>query len=98
MKNHLKDNARQIAIVYSGNMPKKTIYPAFGPIMRRFRHLKDLTQDEVAARLEIAPSYVSRLESEIKKPSLEMLFRLADALEVPASVIIAEMEKERHHA
>jgi transcriptional regulator with XRE-family HTH domain len=79
-------------------MPKKTNYPAFGPIMRRFRHLKDLTQDEVAARLEIAPSYVSRLESEIKKPSLEMLFRLADALEVPASAIILEMEKERHRA
>ena len=76
-------------------MPKKAVYPAFGPIMRRFRHLKDLTQDEVAARLEVAPSYVSRLESEIKKPSIEMLFRLADALEVPASTIIAEMEKER---
>ena len=98
MKYHLKGNAREIAIVYARKMPKKTIYPAFGPIMRRFRHLKDLTQDELAARLEIAPSYVSRLESEIKKPSLEMLFRLADALEVPASVIIAEMEKERHHA
>ena len=79
-------------------MPKKPHYPAFGPIMRRFRHLKDLTQDEVAARLDIAPSYVSRLESEIKKPSIEMLFRVADALEVPASVMIAEMEKEKHSA
>ena len=63
--------------------------------MRRFRHLKDLTQDEVAARLEIAPSYVSRLESEVKKPSIEMLFRVADALEIPASEIILEMEKQR---
>ena len=81
---------------YSGKMVKKPLYPAFGPIMRRFRHLKDLTQDEVAARLEIAPSYVSRLESEIKKPSIEMLFRVADALEIPASAIITEMEKERN--
>ena len=95
MKYYLKDKAQKIAIAYAGKMPKKTIYPAFGPIIRRFRHLKDLTQDEVAARLEIAPSYVSRLESEIKKPSLEMLFRLADALEIPPSAIILEMEKER---
>ena len=82
------------AIAYIDKMPKKAIYPAFGPIMRRFRHLKDLTQDEVAARLDVAPSYVSRLESEIKRPSLEMLFRLAEALEIPASTIISEMEKE----
>jgi transcriptional regulator with XRE-family HTH domain len=66
--------------------------------MRRFRHLKDLTQDEVAARLNVAPSYVSRLENGIKRPSIEMLFRLADALEVPASTIIVEMEKERRQA
>ena len=77
-------------------MTKKTTYPAFGLIMRRFRRSKDLTQDEVAARLEIAPSYVSRLENEVKKPSVEMLFRIADALEVPAATIISEMEKERH--
>ena len=87
-----------MAIAYTVKMPKSTIYPAFGPIIRRFRHLKDLTQDEVAARLDIAPSYVSRLESKIKKPSIEMLFRVADALEVPASVMIAEMEKDRHLA
>ena len=33
-----------------------------------------------------------------KQPSLKMLFRLADALEVQASAIIAEMEKERRRA
>jgi transcriptional regulator with XRE-family HTH domain len=83
---------------YIGYMTKNTCCPAFGPIMRRFRHLKNLTQGEVAARLEIAPSYVSRLESTIKKPTVDMLFRIADALEVPASAMIAEMEKERRRA
>ena len=63
--------------------------------MRRFRHLADLSQDEVAARLEIAPSYISKLESGVKKPSVDMLFRLADALEVSPSEIIAQMEKTR---
>ena len=85
----------KIAIFYTIWMPKKNASPAFGPIMRRFRHLKDLSQDEVAARLDIAPSYVSRLESGGKKPSVDMLFRVADALEITATEIIAEMEKNR---
>lgn len=76
-------------------MRKKIESPSFGPVMRRFRHLKDLSQDEVAARLEIAPSYVSRLESGIKKPSVEMLFRIAEALEARPSEMIAAMEDER---
>jgi transcriptional regulator with XRE-family HTH domain len=79
-------------------MPKKNISPAFGPIMRRLRRAKDLTQDEIAGRLEIAPSYISRLENNRKKPSVEMLFKIADALEVPVVEIIAEMEKIRHSA
>ncbi len=49
----------------------------------------------MAARLEIAPSYVSRLESGIKKPSVEMLFRIAEALEARPSEMIAAMEDER---
>ena len=85
-------------MVYMGSMPKKSTAPAFGPIMRRFRHLKDLSQDEVAARIDIAPSYVSRLESGGRKPSVDMLFRVADALEVSATAIIAEMEKSRDGA
>ena len=84
-----------MAMLYTDRMPKKTPCPAFGAIMRRLRRVKDLTQDEIAARLEIAPSYVSRLENNVKKPSVEMLFRVADALDVPVGEIIAEMEKER---
>ncbi len=80
-------------MVYMNKMSKKNCSPAFGPILRRFRHLKDLSQDELAARLEIAPSYVSRLESGGKKPSVDMLFRIARALEVPASEIIKAMEE-----
>lgn len=81
-------------MIYREDMSRKNTSPAFGPILRRFRRLKDLTQDDVAARLEIAPSYICRLESGVKKPSVDMLFRVAAALEVSAVEIIAEMEKE----
>jgi len=41
---------------------------------------------------------ISMMRSGRKQPTVEMLFRLADALEIPASAIISEMEKERQHA
>jgi len=70
----------------------------FGKILRRLRNAKGWSQEDLAARLEISRSHIGRLETGEKQPSLNMLFRLADALEVPATVIIAEMEKERHRA
>ena len=43
----------------------------------------------------VAHAHLSRLESGHKQPTLEMLFRFADALEIPVSAIVAKMEKER---
>jgi len=71
-------------------------HPEFGPILRRLRLERDLSQEALAERAGMAShAYLSRLESGSKHPSVEMLFRLADALEVPASAIILEMEKQR---
>jgi len=67
----------------------------FGNVLRQLRNSKDLSQEDLAACLDISRSHIGRLESGEKQPSLKMLFRLADALEVPASAIISEMEKER---
>ena len=71
-------------------------HPEFGPVLRRLRIEKDLSQEALAERAGMAShAHLCRLESGLKQPTVEMLFRLADALEVPASVIIAEMEKRR---
>ena len=64
----------------------------FGKILRRVRSAKGLSQEDLAVRLEISRSHIGRLETGEKQPSLKMLFRIADALEVPASALIAEME------
>jgi len=74
-------------------------YPEFGPVLRRLRFEKGLSQEALAERAGmVSHAHLSRLESGRKQPTVEMLFRLADALEVPASAIISEMEKERQHA
>jgi transcriptional regulator with XRE-family HTH domain len=43
-------------------------------------------------------SYISLLEHDKKSPTLDILFRLAGALGVPASQLIARVEKQRGEA
>ena len=82
-----------MAISYFVGMKK---HPDFGSVLRRLRVEKGLSQESLAERTGMAShAHLCRLESGRKQPSVEMLFRLADALEVPASTIVLEMEKER---
>ena len=83
----------RVAINYGAGMKK---YPEFGPVLRRLRFARGLSQEALAERAGMAShAHLCRLESGRKQPTVEMLFRLADALEIPASTIIAEMEERR---
>ena len=67
----------------------------FGRVLRELRIKAGLTQEELAARLDYNSSgYVSRLELGSKKPSVELLFAIAKALQVKAWTIIQMMEEE----
>lgn len=72
-------------------MKKKS--DAFGPVLRRIRLEKRLTQEELSERLGVAAPYVSMLESGHKYPNLEMFFRIAESLNVNPSSIMEEMEE-----
>ena len=68
-------------------------YPSFGPVLRRLRIEKGLSQEELAERTGMAShAHISRLESSRKQPTLEMLFRLAEALEMEAWEIVRTMQ------
>ena len=62
-------------------------------MLRRFRQEKDLSQEELAALVNVSPSHISRMESDVKVPNLEMIFRLAKALEVGPDELIKAMKK-----
>jgi len=64
---------------------------AFGPVLRRLRHEKNLTQDKLSEMVGVASPYISMLESGHNYPNLAMLFKLADALEVEAWEIVKAM-------
>ena len=77
-------------------MRKHAESPAFGPVLRQFRLASGLTQEELGVRLGYeTANYVSCLEIGTRKPSVELLFRIAAALNVKAVDIIAAMEEPR---
>lgn len=77
-----------------GGMEKEIKTPSFGPTLRKYRQAAGLSQEELGARLGYeTANYVSCLEIGTRKPSVELLFKIANALGVKASDLILEMEK-----
>lgn len=50
--------------------------------LRKLRHARGLSQEELAHRADINRNYVGLLESEQHAATIDMLDKLADALEV----------------
>ena len=66
----------------------------FGEVLRELRVEAGLTQEELAARLDYNSSgYISRLELGDKKPSVELLFAIAKALNIKAWKIVRMMDE-----
>ena len=66
-----------------------------GQELRAAREAAGLTQEQLAFKAGVDRSYVSLLEHDHKSPTLDMLFRLCDALGVKASRLIARVENKR---
>lgn len=67
-----------------------------GEELIRAREAAGMTQEGLAHKAGIDRTYVSQLENNHKSPTVDMLFRICDALDVSASAILAKVEKTRH--
>jgi transcriptional regulator with XRE-family HTH domain len=66
-----------------------------GEQLRKARLKAGLTQEALSFRAEIDRTYISQLEHDKKSPTVDVLFRLCDALGVKASRLLARVEKRR---
>ena len=66
-----------------------------GHELRKAREEADLTQEELSSAANIDRSYISLLENNKKSPTVDLLFRLCDALGVSASGLLASVEATR---
>ncbi len=64
-----------------------------GDVLRQFRKAQQLSQETLAYESGVNRTHLSHLERGVKQPSVSTLYRLAHALKVPGSIILARFEQ-----
>lgn len=71
------------------SLPQKSVkMERIGTRIKRFRELKNLTQEHIAEKLRISQNSYSRLENETVKISTDRLKEIAGILDVPAEYLL----------
>lgn len=67
----------------------------FGDELRKARQAVAMSQEQLGFSANIHRTYVSLLERNLKSPTLEVLFRICDALGVSAGELVSRVEQGR---
>ncbi len=65
----------------------------FGETLREARHQRHLTQEDLAEKAGIHRNHISFMERGLRSPTLEVLFRVCQALDIDASEVVADLER-----
>jgi transcriptional regulator with XRE-family HTH domain len=66
-------------------MKRHRALSAFGLNVRKQREAKELTQERLAEKAELDPTYISGIERGVRNPSLLSIVRVAKALGISVS-------------
>ncbi|MFC3058035.1 helix-turn-helix domain-containing protein [Paenirhodobacter populi] len=69
---------------------------AFAKVLKRRRRAAGLSQEELAFRTDLSPSYISLLETANRQPTLTVLAELSDRLGIDLPELIAEITAEQN--
>lgn len=67
---------------------------ALGRALRRLRHAAGLSQEQLGMEAEVQRNFISLIETGQNQPTITTIFRLAQALGLKASDLVAEAEQE----
>lgn len=65
-----------------------------GSVIARFRLERGITQEVLSGLSDIGRTHLSAIERGERKPTLETLYRISNALDIPMSTIVTAMEQE----
>ena len=65
-----------------------------GQVLQRKREQKKLSQEVISGLAGIGRTHLSAIERGERKPTLETFFKIAEALNIRPSVLLAEIEDE----
>lgn len=65
-----------------------------GGVIARFRAERGITQEVLSGLSDIGRTHLSAIERGERKPTLETLYRISNALDIPMSTIVIAIEQE----
>lgn len=74
---------------------RRSLSPWLGVAIRRRRERQGLSQEQLAERADLHRTYVSMVERAVRNISVDALCGIADALDLPASQLVAQAERLR---
>lgn len=74
---------------------RASIEAIFGKVLRQVREEKGLTQEKLAELAEVDRTYIYRLETGKRSPSLDIIFRISDALNISPGALLENVNKAR---
>jgi transcriptional regulator with XRE-family HTH domain len=75
-------------------MRTRKVAIAFGRVLREVRLQKGLSQDRLASLCDFDRTYPSLLERGLRSPTLAMILRLSQALDINPSLLVTRTQDE----
>ncbi|MFZ6013405.1 MAG: helix-turn-helix domain-containing protein [Bacteroidota bacterium] len=74
---------------------KASVKTILGKVIRQVREEKGVTQERLAELAEVDRTYIYRIESGKRSPSVDIIFRLADALKISPGNLLDRVNRLR---
>ena len=71
---------------------------AFAVVLKKYRVAKGLSQELLAEKAELHPTYIGLLERRLRNPSVNVAKALAEGLGLPLAKLISEAEAVKRRA
>ena len=66
----------------------------FGKVLRELRDGNNISQEKLAEYCDLDRTYISLLERGLRQPTITTIFKLAKALNISPSQLIAKVEQQ----
>ncbi|PYF08237.1 helix-turn-helix domain-containing protein [Ureibacillus chungkukjangi] len=65
---------------------------AFGVVLKKYRKLANLSQEQLALQCNLDRTYIGMLERGQRQPTITTLFTIADTLSIEPNKLVKEIE------
>lgn len=73
---------------------REEVQRAFGSVLRRLRDERGISQEDLAFSSGVGRSFIAKMETGKRQPTITTVFRLADALGVSPQDVVGSVQNE----